>query len=48
MTHVFGDPSRFRSDAMDGFAAAYGRYVTRVPGASGFVRSSPPRPGEAA
>jgi len=45
MTHVVGDPTRFRADALDGFAAAYGRYVARVEGASGFVRSAAPREG---
>jgi dihydroxyacetone kinase len=45
MTRVVGDPTRFRADALDGFAAAYGRYVARVEGASGFVRAAAPRDG---
>jgi D-erythrulose 4-kinase len=45
MTFVVGRPERFLAEAMAGFAAAYGRYATRIEGASGFVRSAPPRPG---
>lgn len=39
MTHVHGDPTAFKDDVIRGFAAAYGRYATRVAGASGFVRA---------
>jgi len=46
MTSVFNDPSQFRAEAMDGFAAAFERYVTRVPGASGFTRASGPLAGK--
>jgi dihydroxyacetone kinase len=46
VTHVFDDPSRFKSDAIDGFADAYARYVTRVAGASGFIRATASRPGK--
>lgn len=38
MTRIYGDPAQFKSDVLLGFAAAYARYVSRVPGASGFVR----------
>lgn len=43
MTHVLNRPASFRDDSIEGFAAAYGRYVCRVPGAAGLV-SSGPRP----
>jgi D-erythrulose 4-kinase len=46
MTSVFNDPSQFRAEAMDGFAAAFQRYVTRVPNASGFLRASGPMAGK--
>ncbi|HEX4751793.1 MAG TPA: dihydroxyacetone kinase family protein [Solirubrobacterales bacterium] len=45
MTFVVGRPERFLGDAIEGFAAAYGRYATKIDGASGFVRSAPPRSG---
>jgi dihydroxyacetone kinase len=43
MTRIFNDPANFRAEVIDGFGAAYGRYVERVPGASGFVRRGGPR-----
>lgn len=43
MTRIFNDPAEFRDDAVAGFAAAYRRYVERVPGATGFVRTGGPR-----
>ncbi|MPY97069.1 MAG: DAK2 domain-containing protein [Actinophytocola sp.] len=46
MTRLFNDPARFRDDMVDGFVAAYGRYVSRVPGASGVLRASGPVPGK--
>lgn len=46
MTHVFNDPADFRPEAIEGFAAAFGRYVTKVPNASGFIRSSGPMAGK--
>lgn len=46
MTSVFNEPSEFRAEAMEGFAAAFGRYVTRVPDASGFLRASGPMAGK--
>ena len=39
MTHVYDDPAAFKDDVLVGFAAAYPRYVQRVPDASGFVRA---------
>ncbi len=46
MTHLYNDPAEFKNDVIDGFAAAYGRYVDRVPDASGFVRRGGPRTGK--
>lgn len=45
MTRLFNDPARFRDDMVDGFVAAYDRYVRRVPGASGVLRAQGPVPG---
>ncbi|MBR7744622.1 dihydroxyacetone kinase family protein [Phycicoccus sp. BSK3Z-2] len=46
MTHVHDDPARFKEEVVAGFAQAYGRYVRRVPNASGFVRRSGPGAGK--
>ena len=46
MTYIFDDPANFKSQVIDGFAAAYARYVERVPNAAGFVRSSGPIAGK--
>ena len=46
MTHLFNDPAEFRSDVLEGFAAAYPQYVQRVTGASGFVRVGGPLEGK--
>ncbi len=46
MTHVFNDPASFKDDMLDGFLLAYGRYVERVPGASGVMRAGGPREGK--
>jgi dihydroxyacetone kinase len=46
MTYVFDDPANFKNQVIDGFAAAYARYVERVPNAAGFVRSSGPTAGK--
>lgn len=48
MTHLHNDPTAFKDDVIDGFAAAYGRYARRVPGASGFVRAGGSRTGKVA
>ena len=37
MTRLYNDPTRFKEELIDGFVAAYGRYVTRIPNASGAV-----------
>jgi dihydroxyacetone kinase len=46
VTYLYDDPARFKDDVITGFAAAYGRYVERVPNASGFVRDGGPREGK--
>ena len=46
MTHLYNDPADFRAEVIDGFSAAYGRYVDRVPDASGFVRRGGARVGK--
>ena len=46
MTYVFNAPEQFAEEAADGFAAAYWRYVRRVPG--GVVRREPLAPGTVA
>ncbi len=46
MTRIFNDPADFKDEVIEGFAAAYSRYVRRVPGASGFVRADGPRAGK--
>jgi dihydroxyacetone kinase len=46
MTYIHDDPASFKEEVIDGFAAAYGRYVERVKGASGFVRRGGPRAGK--
>ena len=46
MTYIFDDPANFKNQVIDGFAAAYARYVERVPNAAGFVRSSGPIAGK--
>jgi len=46
MTYLFNAPERFADEAADGFAAAYGRLVRRVPG--GVVRRAPLAPGTVA
>ncbi|WP_328414912.1 MULTISPECIES: dihydroxyacetone kinase family protein [unclassified Micromonospora] len=46
MTHIYDNPADFKDQVIAGFAAAYGRYVERVPGASGFLRRGGPRAGK--
>src|SRR5690606_23147593 len=46
MTHIYDDPAHFKTDVIDGFAAAYSPYVRRVPHASGIVRQDGPRAGK--
>ncbi len=37
MTRLYNDPANFRQELIDGFVAAYGRLVRRVPNASGVM-----------
>jgi dihydroxyacetone kinase len=46
VTRIFDDPATFKDDVIEGFGAAYSRYVDRVRGASGFVRRGGPRAGK--
>jgi len=46
MTHIYNDPAEFKNDVINGFAAAYPRYVQRVESASGFVRAGGPLEGK--
>ncbi|TVR37903.1 MAG: dihydroxyacetone kinase family protein [Nitriliruptor sp.] len=46
MTSLYNDPTHFKDEVIDGFAAAYARYVERVPDAAGFVRRGGPRDGK--
>lgn len=48
MTHLFNNPLNFREEMIDGYVAAYGRYVRRVPEASGVMAVSGPTPGQVA
>ncbi len=47
MTYVCNDPVAFKDDMLEGFVQAYGRFVERVPGASGVMRAGGPREGKA-
>lgn len=47
MTRLYNDPARFSDDMVEGFVAAYDRYVRRVAGASGVLRVSAPVSGKA-
>jgi dihydroxyacetone kinase len=42
---MFNDPVAFKEEMIDGFTAAYGRYLRRVPDASGVVAVNAPVPG---
>jgi dihydroxyacetone kinase len=46
MTRLWNDPADFRSELIEGFVAAYGRYVQRVPDASGIMARNVPQPGK--
>lgn len=43
MTKLWNDPADFRAELIDGFVAAYGRYVRRIPDASGVMAVDGPR-----
>ncbi|HHW85824.1 MAG TPA: dihydroxyacetone kinase [Chloroflexi bacterium] len=46
MTRLFNDPADFREELIEGFVAAYGRLVRRVPDASGVMAVDAPQPGK--
>lgn len=48
MTKLLNEPDRFQDDLLEGFLAAYSRYVRRVAGASGVIARDAPRAGKVA
>ncbi len=42
MTKLYNDPTNFREELIEGFVAAYGRLVKRVPNASGVMALAAP------
>jgi dihydroxyacetone kinase len=46
VTYVYSDPADFKDDVLKGFATAYPHYVSRVEGASGFIRAGGPLEGK--
>lgn len=46
MTKIFNDPRAFKEDMIDGYVAAYGRYLKRVPDASGVMANGSPVQGK--
>lgn len=48
MTRILNDAATFKDELIDGFVAAYGRYVKRVPNASGVMALHAPLPGKVA
>ena len=46
MTKLYNDPSNFRAELIEGFVAAYGRLVQRVPNASGVMAVDAPHAGK--
>ena len=45
MAYVFNSERSFKDDAIDGLAAAYGRWLRRVPGAAALASVAAPQPG---
>ena len=45
MRRLLNEASAFREEMISGYAAAYGRYLQRIPGASGVLANGAPRPG---
>lgn len=43
MTKLYNDPVNFKAELIEGFVAAYGRYVKRVPDASGVMAHNAPQ-----
>ncbi|MEA2527943.1 MAG: D-erythrulose 4-kinase [Thermomicrobiales bacterium] len=48
MTHVFNDPVNFREEMIEGYVAAFGRHLRRVPDASGVMANGAPAPDKVA
>ncbi|MFO7632089.1 MAG: dihydroxyacetone kinase subunit DhaK [Caldilinea sp.] len=48
MTRLYNDPADFREELIEGFIAAYGRLVKRVPNASGVMAVDAPQAGKVA
>jgi len=48
VTHLSVSATEFRADMLDGLVDAYSRYLDRVPGASGVMRTGGPRRGKVA
>ena len=48
MTKLYNDPTQFKDELIDGFVAAYSRYVKRVPNASGVMATGNPDDGKVA
>jgi dihydroxyacetone kinase len=48
MTHVFNAPTAFKDEMVEGFCAAYSRYVKKVPDASGVMAAGAPYQGKVA
>lgn len=46
MTKLWNDPVNFKEELITGFTAAYGRYVKRIPDASGVMSVDAPQPGK--
>ena len=46
MTRVFNEATSFKEEMIEGFVAAYGRFVRRVPNASGVMAVGAPTPGK--
>lgn len=46
MTRIFNDPTQFKDDMIDGYVAAFGRYLERVPDAAGVMMKGGPVKGK--
>jgi dihydroxyacetone kinase len=46
MTRLFNDPTKFKDEMVEGFVAAYGRYVRKIPDASGVMLAGGPVKGK--
>ena len=46
MTRLYNDPVDFKEEMLQGFVRAYGRYVKRVPDASGVMAVDAPQSGK--